>query len=154
MLNPQPGELILDVGCGTGQLTAAIASTGAEAVGVDASTDMLERARERFPDLHFLEADIRKLRLDRRFDAICSNAALHWIPEAEAAVICLRRALREGGRVVAEFGGKGNVSAVLEAVGQAGDRLGYKLTNPWYFPSPAEYAACDGPIGPCRAPAR
>ncbi|MEZ5402116.1 MAG: methyltransferase domain-containing protein [Bryobacteraceae bacterium] len=135
LLAPQPGERILDVGCGTGQLTSQIAEAGADVTGIDASADMVAQARSNFAALTFEQADITAYRTDRTFDAVFSNAALHWVLDAEAAVASISGALRPGGRLVAEFGGKGNVGLVLGAVQELAG-----IANPWYFPSVGEYA--------------
>jgi len=139
LLNPQPGERILDVGCGTGQLTHEIAQTGARVVGLDGSSEMLANARKNFPDLEFVLADASNFNFPEPFDAVFSNAVLHWVKNAEAAVSCIARALRPGGRFVAEFGGKGNIRTVMDALravlGPAADEQ-----SPWYYPSIGEYA--------------
>ena len=137
LLNPQAGERILDVGCGTGQLTSEIAAAGAEVLGIDSSPDMIGQARQNYPKLRFQLADARTFTVPEPFDAVFSNAALHWVPEARDAVQSIYRALKPGGRFVAEFGGKGNNAKVVAALKEAGasDPL---LT--FYFPSVGEYA--------------
>ncbi len=135
LLAPQPGEKILDLGCGTGQLTAKLAETGAMVMGIDNSPDMITQARENYPQLEFLVANGADFSLDKSFDAIFSNAALHWMKPPEAVIACISRALKPGGRFVAEFGGKGNVDIVLEAIASTLNRE----VNPWYFPSIGEY---------------
>ncbi|MDA0563482.1 methyltransferase domain-containing protein [Streptomonospora sp. S1-112] len=142
-LDPRPGERVLDAGCGTGDLTDALRATGAHVVGVDASPDMVQRARDRFPDLDLRVADLRTLHLaDADFDAVFSNATLHWIPEAPAAATALAAALRPGGRLAAEFGGQGNVAAIDTAARalRAEQNLP-PAAQPWYFPDIAEYSA-------------
>lgn len=143
LLAPQPGERILDVGCGTGQLTRAIADTGASVVGVDRSPEMIADARRNYSDLQFEVADAAALPYREDFDAVFSNAALHWVRDAEGAVAGIRRALKPGGRFVAEFGGQGNVEILVRAVYHALRELGVgkpEGLNPWYFPSVGEYA--------------
>lgn len=140
LLNPQPGERILDLGCGTGQLTAKIAEAGAQVTGLDSSASMLEQARAEHPGIQWLLADARSLRFEEPFDAVFSNAVLHWIPEAREVAESIHRSLRPGGRFVCEFGGYGNVQAILEATFAAGARQGVKLTNHWYYPKLGEYA--------------
>ncbi|HEY3835311.1 MAG TPA: methyltransferase domain-containing protein [Bryobacteraceae bacterium] len=138
LLNPQPGELILDLGCGTGQLTSEIASTGAEVIGIDSSPDMIGQARQNYPKLKFQLSDARTFTVSEPVDAVFSNAALHWIPEARRVAQAIYRALKPGGRFVAEFGGKGNNAKVVAALKEAG------ATDPlltFYFPSVGEYAA-------------
>ena len=136
LLDPRPGEQILDAGCGTGQLTARIAESGALVRGIDSSPQMVAAARENFPALEFDVEDVRALRARGEFDAVFSNAALHWVFPPEAAAESIASALKPGGRFVAEFGGKGNVASILGAV----QRAFPPARNPWYFPSIAEYA--------------
>lgn len=138
---PRAGERILDVGCGTGQLTAELARAGSRVLGVDSSEAMIAQARENFPDLAFEIGDARALRFHEEFDAVFSNAALHWVKEAEAAVAGISRALARGGRFVAEFGGHGNVRRILDAVFAALDSFGLERVEPWYFPTVGEYTA-------------
>jgi len=142
-LAPQKGERILDLGCGTGQLSSEIAASGAEVVGVDRSQEMIAEARNKFPALHFEVCDARSLTYENEFDAVFSNAALHWIPEAEPVVAGIARALKAGGRFVAEFGGKGNVRHVVAVLEQALTEVGISPdgANPWYYPSIAEYSS-------------
>jgi SAM-dependent methyltransferase len=138
LLAPVDGERILDVGCGTGQLTAEIASSGADVVGVDRSPAMIEQARANFPAIRFEVQDARALPYEAEFDAVFSNAALHWVKDAEAAAASIARALKPGGRFVVELGGKGNVQAILDAVW---DATNPPHVHPWYFPSVGEYAS-------------
>src|SRR5919199_514511 len=108
LLGPRPGERILDLGCGTGQLTKAIADAGARVVGIDSSRGMVEAARAQYPDLEFVEADARSFSFPRAFDAVFSNAVLHWVLEAESVARRVSGSLRPGGRFVAGFGGTGD----------------------------------------------
>lgn len=130
LLDPQKGERILDLGCGSGQLTAKIAERGADVVGIDASTEMIAQARVNFPALDFRTGDATSFALSEPVDAVFSNAVLHWVQDQAAAIERVWLALKPGGRFVAEFGGKGNTRTILEAAG----------VNPWYFPSIGEYA--------------
>jgi trans-aconitate 2-methyltransferase len=132
-LDPKPGESILDLGCGAGQLTAEIAEKGATVTGVDSAPSMVAQARINYPGLKFQLADATAMCFDNEFDAVFSNAVLHWVRPVEAAARGIARALKQGGRFVCEFGGKGNVASVLRAA------AGY--TPDWYYPSIAEYAA-------------
>ena len=143
LLAPQPGERILDLGCGTGPLTRRIADAGADVIGVDASPAMVERARAAYPDLHFDVADATTMAFERPFDAIFSNAVLHWVRPPEAAIARMFSALRPGGRVVLEMGGRGNVAGVLAAAAAGGREVRVDLIAPLdvnYFPSIGEYA--------------
>lgn len=143
LLDPRPGERVLDLGCGTGDLAAEISARGAEVTGADASLEMVSRAADKYPRLRFVEADARRLDLDTEtFDAVFSNAALHWVKEASRAIREIHRVLRPGGRFVAELGGRGNVRTVERALAEALAERGISAAerNPWYFPSLAEYA--------------
>ncbi len=140
VLAPQVGERILDLGCGTGQLSAQIAAAGAEVVGMDSSAEMVKAAREQFPDLSFVVGDARDFFLAPPFDAVFSNAALHWIKPPEAALACIAACLGSGGRLVAELGGAQNVATISqELMGQLAAR-GFYPQSPWYFPSLGAYA--------------
>jgi len=116
LLNPQPGESILDAGCGDGALTAQLAGSGAILRGVDSSPAMVAAARAR--GLTIDEAGLTDLTYDSEFDAVFSNAALHWIPAAAQPALLsgIHRALRPGGRFVAEMGGLGNIAAIRTAL--------------------------------------
>jgi trans-aconitate methyltransferase len=142
LLEPRPCERILDVGCGTGHLTSQIAASGAKVVGVDKSPDMIQQAREKYPDLRFAVMDAREIAFAEPFDAVFSNATLHWIQEPEKVIAGIAKSLKPGGRFVAEFGGKGNTGELLAAVERAWSKLGLPgpAPKPWYYPTIAEYA--------------
>ncbi|BDI17807.1 SAM-dependent methyltransferase [Nostoc cf. commune SO-36] len=142
-LNPQPGESILDLGCGTGQLTEKIAQAGAEVMGVDYAPAMIEKARENYPHIRFDVADARNFQVDKPLDAVFSNAVLHWVKEADSAIASIHQSLKPGGHFVAEFGGKGNVKAIATALEHALEAINISVQalNPWYFPSIGEYAS-------------
>jgi trans-aconitate methyltransferase len=141
LLAPKPGERILDLGCGTGHLTYQIVQCSATVVGLDYSADMLEQARAAYPLLQFIQGDARDFSFAEPFDAIFSNAVLHWIRPPEAVIQCVRDALRPGGRFVAEFGGRGNVGRVLAVLSETAERMGLTPDLPHsYFPSLSEYA--------------
>lgn len=125
-LAPQPGETILDLGCGDGQLTARLTTLGASVCGVDASPAMIAAARIQGIDAQVASAEHLPF-ADASFDAVFSNAVLHWVRDHDAMMKEVRRVLRPGGRFVAEFGGHGNVAAIMVALravlaryGQAG----------------------------------
>ena len=142
LLQAQPGERILDIGCGSGHLTKRIADAGAQVIGLDSSPDMIATAKATYPSLKFLVADASGFSFDQPFDAIFSNAALHWVERAEEAVICMARALKPGGRFVIEMGGKGNIAGIATELERAIRRQHgreVKATN--YFPSIGEYAS-------------
>jgi trans-aconitate 2-methyltransferase len=142
-LDPRGSERILDLGCGTGQLTAAIASTGAEVLGLDHSPAMIEQARTNYPHIRFELGDGADFRVDAPMDAVFSNAALHWMTRPAAVAACVHAALRPGGRFVAELGGKGNVQGIHGALAEAIRAAGLTPLEEsalLYFPSVAEYA--------------
>lgn len=142
LLSPQPGEYILDLGCGTGHLTEKIASLGAEVLGIDSAESMLIQARNHYPHLKFELADATNLQFTEEFDAVFSNAVLHWIKQPQKVIDGIYRSLKSGGRFVAEFGGKGNVQKIVAAIYKVMNAAGYSLEeseNPWYFPSIGEY---------------
>jgi trans-aconitate methyltransferase len=114
LLAPQPGEEILDLGCGDGALTEELVATGAKVTGVDASPAMVEAARAR--GLRIDHHDATTLPYEGQFDAVFSNAALHWIRNAPAVLAGVHRALRPGGRFVVEMGGHGNIAAIRVAL--------------------------------------
>jgi len=138
ILNPQPGESILDLGCGTGQLTAQIAATGAKVTGLDAADSAIASCRQNFPQLEFMTANGANFTVETEFDAVFSNAALHWIQPPTAVVQCIYNALKPKGRLVAEFGGKGNIKQITTAIDRAFGQPDY---DPWYFPSIGEYSS-------------
>src|SRR5207237_8143924 len=98
LLAPKPGERILDLGCGTGHLTAQLAAAGADVLGIDNSPAMIEQARREYPKLRFGLADARDFHFVEPFDAVYSNAVLHWVQEPERVITCVRQGLKPGGR--------------------------------------------------------
>ena len=142
LLAPQPGERILDVGCGTGELTARIAAAGAEVVGIDLSPAMIDGARAAHPQATFEVADAADFRFERPFDAIFSNAALHWVRDAEGAAACMSRALRSGGRLVIEMGGRGNIAILAAGIAAAVREVaGVEPDHGRHYPGIGEYTA-------------
>jgi len=137
LLDPKSRERILDLGCGSGQLTAKIAESGADVTGLDRSEEMSAEARRNFPSLKFEIADAAKFTVGVPFDAVFSNAALHWVNDADSAAESVARALRSGGRFVLEMGGKGNTQSVMDAVREVAGQV----EAPWYFPSVGEYTS-------------
>ncbi len=139
LLAPQRGETILDLGCGDGALTETLVARGAVVVGVDGSAEQVAAARARGLDAR--QADGQSLDFDAAFDAVFSNAALHWMRRADAVIAGVWRALKPGGRFVGEMGGAGNVAGIITALVAALDRRGLdgQAANPWYFPTPEDY---------------
>lgn len=143
LLDVKSGEHILDLGCGTGYLTADIQKQGGIVTGIDASAEMIKKARDTYHDVDFFVADATGFHFDDPFDGVFSNATLHWIKDADAAIKCVYETLKPGGRFVAEMGGKGNMQQMVAATKQVLAKYGYdkvNKNNPWYFPSSAEYA--------------
>jgi trans-aconitate methyltransferase len=138
-LHPKRGEEILDLGCGDGVLTAQIAERGARVLGVDASPEMVEAAHIRGIAARVMDAT--QLTFQRRFDAVFSNAALHWIHDQPALLRGVARAMKPGGRFVAEMGGHGNIAAIRVALHAALAHHGRaeRMAADNYFPTVAEY---------------
>ena len=139
LLAPEPGERILDLGCGDGVLTEALAAMGCRVVGVDSSSEQIEAARGRGVDARVMEGE--RLTFDAEFDAVFSNAALHWMKRADDVIDGVWRALVPGGRFVAECGGKGNIATIEAVLLAALHRRGLDgmRVYPWYYPSTEEY---------------
>ena len=141
LLNPQPGERILDLGCGDGALTEKLVAAGAEVVGVDGSADMVSASRERGLDARVMDA--YDLTFSNEFDAVFSNAALHWMKRDPDTVIQgVYRALKPSGRFAAEMGGHGCVAAIVVALCATLQK--YAIAQPasfipWYFPTVDDY---------------
>ena len=143
LLAPQPGERILDLGCGTGHLTNQIAQAGAEIIGIDISEAMIGEARRLYPNLRFEIANATGFHFDEPFDAVFSNAAIHWMKDQPAVTRSIWNALKPGGRFVAEFGGKGNIGAIRAALTRAVNAAGERVNaEPFarYYPTVGEYS--------------
>jgi trans-aconitate methyltransferase len=140
LLAPQPGERILDLGCGDGALTQKLVDIGCVVVGVDGSADQIAAARALGLNARVMDGE--RLTFDGAgFDAVFSNAALHWMKRANDVIEGVWRALRPGGRFVAECGGHGCVATIARALEQELSRRGIDAStvNPWYFPTAEEY---------------
>ena len=149
-LNPQPNENILDVGCGTGTLTQKLAQTGAQVTGIDASAEMISQATAAYPQIQFFVKNATALSFNQHFDAVFSNATLHWINEQQKALQCIYESLKTGGRFIFEMGGKHNIESIHNAVKGAMEEagLGDKIsaaTN--YFPSVGEQTSLLEKVG-------
>ena len=141
LLAPRAGERILDLGCGDGVLTAKLVSLGCHVIGVDASAPQIEAARKL--GLHVRVMNGEALDFDNEFDAVFSNAALHWMSNPAKVIAGVRRALKPHGRFVAEFGGHGCVTKIRKALVEALNRRGIngEAASPWYFPTVEDYSA-------------
>lgn len=141
LLKPQPGERILDLGCGDGALAAKLVECGCTVVGVDTSPEMVAAARRRGVTAYLMNA--QSLSFDAEFDAVFSNAAIHWMKRPGDVIAGVWRALKPGGRFVGEFGGRGNVATVVAALKAALTARGIpaRSVDPWYFPDAEEYKA-------------
>jgi trans-aconitate methyltransferase len=141
-LAPEAGERILDLGCGTGHLTAQIAERGAQVIGIDRSAEMIATARRNYPRLRFEVADAESFRFPELFDAVFSNAAIHWMKDQRAVATSIWQALKPGGRFVAEFGGRGNIRSIETALRRALRQAGHGVSDEpyYYFPSVGEHA--------------
>lgn len=140
LLDPQPGERVLDLGCGDGTLTVELAARGAAVVGVDVDASMVAAVRDRGLDARLGDGQsfAGAVADATPFDAVFSNAALHWMPDAAAVARQVRAVLRPGGRFVAEFGGFGNVAAIRSAARGVLAPLGLDAPA-WFFPRPDAY---------------
>jgi trans-aconitate methyltransferase len=141
LLAPRPGERILDLGCGDGALTERLVAAGASVVAVDASADMVAAARARGLDARVVNGE--ELAFRAEFDAVFSNAALHWMRRPDRVIAGVAGALKPGGRFVGEMGGFGNVATLRIAIAAILARRGIDAAalDPWYFPTAAEYRA-------------
>jgi len=139
LLDPQPGERILDLGCGDGALTERFRAAGCVVVAVDSSPEQVWAALQRGLDARIVDAC--ELTFDGEFDAVFSNAVLHWIKDADLVIAGIWRALRPGGRFVGELGGAGCVASIREAFGDAlrARDIDVATVDPWYFPTSDQY---------------
>jgi SAM-dependent methyltransferase len=141
LLAPQPGERILDLGCGDGVLTAKLQALGCDVLGVDASAAQVEATKKLSVPAQIVDGE--NLPFENDFDAVFSNAALHWMRNDPNAVISgVKKALRPGGRFVAEMGGARCVEKIRTALIAALNRrnIDGKFADLWYFPTVEEYS--------------
>ncbi len=142
LLNPKENERILDLGCGSGQLTFKINELAKEVVGIDKSAEMIADAKSKFSNIEFQVADASDFSFDKKFDSIFSNATLHWVKDYKNAIKCMYDNLKPNGKIVVEFGGKGNVQTIVNVLRSALRNKGYIQQSEldlWYFPSIAGY---------------
>lgn len=146
-LSPKRGESILDLGCGDGVLTRRIMDRGCAVIGIDSSPDFVSAARSRGVDARLCDA--QSIEFDGMFNAVFSNAALHWMKRQHEVGSRVHRALKPGGRYVAEMGGQGNIDRLSRAIATALAEVGidYSLCNPWTFPDPKSHSDMLSGIG-------
>ena len=150
LLSPQPGERILDLGCGTGDIAKKLFDIGVHVIGTDKSENMIEQAKAKYPEVTFLVKDAISLDYDNVFNAVFSNATLHWVQPPEKAIAGIYNSLIHGGRFVAEFGGKGNVQVITNEVIKQIKACGieyHEENYPWYYPSIGEYSTLMESVG-------
>lgn len=150
LLKPKKHERILDLGCGSGQLTDKINELAKEVVGIDKSSDMISDAKSKFKHIDFKVADAANFHFEDKFDAIFSNATLHWVLDYQNAIQCMHYNLNPNGRIVIEFGGKGNVQTIINQLRLSLMERGYTKQSKlklWYFPSIGEYTTALEKVG-------
>lgn len=139
LLNPQPNEAILDLGCGDGTLARKMQTFGAKVIGIDSSESMIRSTKSKGVEA-YVEAG-ENIGFSNQFNAVFSNAALHWMPDYLSVLDGVHRALRSPGRFVGEFGGNGNIACLREAMRDIYESEGFgKYSDPWFFPTPDDYA--------------
>ena len=142
LLAPKKNERILDLGCGSGQLTHKISELAEVTIGMDKSAEMIADAQSKYPNLEFKVGDASNFTFEEKFDSIFSNATLHWVKDYLGAANCMYDNLKPGGKIVVEFGGKGNVQTIVNQLRKALRSRGYieqSDLDMWYFPSVGEY---------------
>ena len=137
LMNPKAGEMVLDLGCGDGELTLKLMDAGCHVIAVDSSPAMVESSLAKGINARVMDG--QHLEFEGAFDAVFSNAALHWMTQPREVIAGVKRVLKPTGRFVAEMGGQGNVVSVLAALTKVRQRRGLAPVNPWYFPSVEEY---------------
>ena len=142
LLRPQKNEMIVDIGCGTGDLAREIATHGAIVQGIDASQDMIIAAQQKYPNIQFQAVDATTFSIKNQFDAVFSNAALHWMKQADQVIENIYHSLKHGGRFVAEMGGDRNIASIVWALKKRMEEMQLPYQEeyfPWYFPTLEEY---------------
>ncbi|MBB6459190.1 class I SAM-dependent methyltransferase [Flammeovirga kamogawensis] len=150
LLQPKQEERILDLGCGSGQLTNLISKSVKEVIGIDSSIEMIEQAKQNYPSINFYQKDATAFKFYQKFDAIFSNATLHWIKDYHFCIQSMYSNLKEGGRIVVEFGGKGNIEKIEKALKKILLKYGYidqSEFEQWFFPSIGEYSLALEKVG-------
>ncbi|MBS4963425.1 MAG: methyltransferase domain-containing protein [Phocaeicola dorei] len=142
LLDVHEGDSVIDLGCGNGMLTKHLSDMGLEVTGIDASEEMLDIAHNSHPELTFIKSDALDFTVNEPVNAIFSNAVFHWIDEEKQPILLgrINRALKKGGELVCEFGGKGCAATVHEALRQSFHKRGMEYVFPFYFPTIGKYA--------------
>ncbi len=138
-LVPQNAKKVLDVGCGTGDLTDKLRKRGYKVLGIDQSKNMICEAQKRYPNTKFKIKDILTMATDKKFDVVFSNAVFHWINNQQMLLNQIHNLLNPGGYLICEFGGHNNVQTICEEFGQELQEIGYSYQNPFFFPTVHEY---------------
>jgi len=135
-------KTVVDLGCGNGVITNSLAEKGFSVIGIDGSKEMIEIARNRYPDIKFIYSDATDFILENPVDVVFSNAVFHWIDKSEQSNMmkCVYQSLKNGGQFVFEFGGIGNNRLIHTALSKAFAEVDYEYTMPFYFPSIGEYS--------------
>ena len=144
VLKAREGENILDVGCGTGYLTNLIAGSGAYVTGIDNSKEMIAKAEYQYPNIEFKLVAADNFDFKHSFDAVFSNATLHWVLNKQEAIDSIYKSLKPGGRFIMEMGGKDNVKNIINALKITLLKHGFAKQSGmkvWYFPSLSEYTS-------------
>jgi trans-aconitate methyltransferase len=148
-LDIQKGMTCLDLGCGTGSLTAILKQAGLQVIGMDASENQLQKARTDHPDLSFIKGNAYDFTLAEPIDVVFSNAVFHWIPAKKQIDMLnnIYHALKPQGQLVFEMGGKGNNALIHEQLKRAFERRNLTYEFPFYFPSIGEYTSLMESVG-------
>ena len=144
---PDKQQHILDLGCGTGELTKKLSEISKCTIGIDGSKEMIEAAKAKYPDLDFKVMDACCLQWKDQFDVVFSNAVFHWITDQKQLLTGIYSALKDSGKLVCEFGASGNISRIEKAYGIAVEQYQNEYKNPFYFPTVAKYSALLQEIG-------
>ncbi len=143
LIGKEKGSSVLDLGCGNGALTKELADRGYRAIGLDASPDLLNIARDTYPEITFIQGDATEFSLNEQVDVVFSNAVFHWIDKEKQLDMmkCVYNALKSGGEFVFEFGGYGNNQKIHDALCMEFKKEGLIYKNPFFFPTIGEYAS-------------
>lgn len=141
LLDSKTGMTVVDLGCGNGQLTKQLSDKGMDVIGIDQSEEMLTLARKSYPQIEFICADATSVAVDKKVDAIFSNAVFHWIDNQDDLIKNIVKQLKEGGQLVCEFGGYGNTELIQAALEREFHRRGLQYIRNFYFPTIGEYTS-------------